>query len=55
MMEVSMKQPSLFPDHEDMQCALTLTEHQTCELVQIMSQIVQAFFELTREGDDDDG
>jgi hypothetical protein len=53
--EVSMKQPRLFPDHEDTQAAPVFTAPQTVALIAVMSQIVQAFFELTTEGEDKDG
>jgi hypothetical protein len=46
-----MKQPSLFPDHLDTQPEAMLTEHQMVALVEVMSQIVKAFFEREREGE----
>ena len=43
-----MQQPSLFPDHQDTQPEPMLTERQMVALIEVMSQIVKAFFE--REG-----
>jgi hypothetical protein len=50
-MEGSMKQPSLFPDHQDTQSEPMLTERQMVALIEVMSQIVMAFFEREREGE----
>ena len=46
-----MKQPSLFPDRQDTQSEPMLTERQMVALIEVMSQIVMAFFKLEREGD----
>ena len=54
-MEGSMQQPSLFPDRQDTQSEPMLTERQMVALIEVMSQIVMAFFELEREGDTDAG
>lgn len=48
-----MKQPSLFPDHLDTQPEPMLNERQMVALVEVMSQIVKAFFEREREGESD--
>jgi hypothetical protein len=50
-MEDSMKQPSLFPDPQDTRPEPMVTERQMVALIEVMSQIVMAFFELEREGD----
>ncbi|MEE8303943.1 MAG: hypothetical protein V3S24_16085 [Candidatus Tectomicrobia bacterium] len=48
-----MKQPSLFPDHPDTQPEPMLTDRQMVELIEVMSQIVKAFFAREREGKSD--
>lgn len=48
-----MKQPSLFPNHPDSQPEPMLSEPQMVELIEIMSQIVKAFFERERKGESD--
>ena len=50
-----MTQPSLFPDHQDTQPELLLTESQMVALVEVMSQIIKAFFECKKEGEPCDG
>ena len=50
-MEGSMQQPSLFPDRQDTQSEPMLTERQMVALIEVMSQIVMAFFKREREGD----
>ena len=50
-----MKQPSLFQDHQHAQPEPMLTERQMVALIEVMSQIVTAFFEREREGDHCDG
>ncbi len=47
--EGGMKQPSLFPDHPDTQPEPMLTDRQMVELIEVMSQIVKAFFARERE------
>lgn len=51
--EGSMKQPSLFPDHPDTQPEPMLSDRQMVALIEVMSQIVKAFFEREREGESD--
>jgi hypothetical protein len=51
--EGSMKQPSLFPDHPDNEPEPMLTDRQMVALIEVMSQIVKAFFEREREGKSD--
>ena len=48
-----MQQPSLFPDHPDTHPELMVSDRQMMALIEIMSQIVQAFFERAREGASD--
>jgi len=48
-----MQQPSLFPDHPDTPLELMVSDRQMMALIEIMSQIVQAFFERAREGASD--
>ena len=48
-----MKQPSLFPDHLGTQPEPMLSEHQMVALIEVMSQIVKAFFKREREGESD--
>jgi hypothetical protein len=43
-----MKQPGLFPDHPDTQPEPMLSERQMVALIEVMSQIVKAFFERER-------
>jgi hypothetical protein len=50
-----MKQPSLFPDHEDRQVVPAFTAPQMVALIDVMRQIVKAFFERPTAGEDDDG
>ena len=40
-----MQQPSLFPDHPDTQPEPMLSDRQMVALIEVMSQIVKAFFE----------
>lgn len=48
-----MKQPSLFPESPDTQPEPMFSERQMVALVDVMSQIVKAFFERQREGESD--
>jgi hypothetical protein len=48
-----MKQPSLFPDHPDTQPEPMLSDRQMGALIEVMSQIVKAFFARAREGESD--
>jgi hypothetical protein len=48
-----MQQPSLFPDHPNTQPALMISDRQLVTLLEVMSQIVKAFFERAREGASD--
>jgi hypothetical protein len=50
-MEGSLQQPSLFPDHHDAWPELMLTERQRVTLIEVMGQIVKAFFERARKGE----
>jgi hypothetical protein len=48
-----MKQPSLFPDHPNTQPEPMVSDRQMVALIEVMSQIVKAFFERAREGASD--
>ena len=48
-----MQQPSLFPDHSNTPPAPMVSDRQMVALLEVMSQIVKAFFERTREGSSD--
>ena len=48
-----MKQPSLFPDHPHTQPEPMVSDRQMVALIEVMSQIVKAFFERAREGASD--
>jgi hypothetical protein len=54
IMEGSMQQPSLFPEHHDAQPEPVFTERQRVALIAVMSQIVKAFFERARQGEPGD-
>src|SRR2546425_12026505 len=51
--EGSMKQPSLFPDHPNTRPESMVSDRQMVALIEVMSQIVKAFFERAREGESD--
>ena len=46
-----MQHPRLVPDHQDTPPEPMGTERQMVALIEVMSQIVQAFFERAREGE----
>ena len=48
-----MQQPSLFPEHPHTQPEPMVSDRQMVALLEVMSQVVQAFFERTREGASD--
>jgi hypothetical protein len=48
-----MQQPSLFPDHPNTQPEPLVSDRQMVALIEVMSQIVKAFFERAREGASD--
>jgi hypothetical protein len=48
-----MQQPSLLPDHPHTQPEPRVSDRQMMALIEVMSQIVKAFFERTREGASD--
>jgi hypothetical protein len=48
-----MKQPSLVPDHPDPHPEPMVSDRQMMALIEVMGQIVRAFFERTREGESD--
>ena len=48
-----MNQPSLFPDHPDTHPAPMVSDRQMMALIEVMGQIIQAFFERAREGESD--
>jgi hypothetical protein len=48
-----MQQPSLFPDHPNTQLEPLVSDRQMVALIEVMSQIVKAFFERAREGESD--
>jgi len=45
-----MQQPSLFPDHPNTQPEPLVSDRQMVALIEVMSQIVKAFFERVKEG-----
>jgi hypothetical protein len=45
-----MQQPSLFPDHPNTQPEPMVSDRQMVALIEVMSQIVKAFFERVKEG-----
>jgi len=51
--EGSMKHPSLFPAHPDTQPKPMVSDHQMVALIEVMGQIVTAYFERAREGESD--
>jgi len=51
--EGSLQQPSLFPDHPNTQPEPMVSDRQMVALIEVMSQIVKAFFEREREGASD--
>jgi hypothetical protein len=48
-----MPQPSLFPDHPNTQPEPMVSDRQMMALIEVMSQIVKAFFAHAREGESD--
>ena len=48
-----MKQPSLFPDHPNTQPEPMVSDRQMVALIEVMGQIVKAFFERARAGESD--
>jgi hypothetical protein len=48
-----MQQLSLFPDHPNTQPEPMVSDRQMVTLIEVMSQIVKAFFERVREGESD--
>ena len=48
-----MKQPSLFPDHPNTRPESMVSDRQMVALIEVMSQIVKAFFERARAGESD--
>ena len=48
-----MQQPSLFPDHSNTPPEPMVSDRQMAALIEVMSQIVKAFFERTREEESD--
>ena len=46
-----MQQPSLFPDHPNTQPQPMVSDRQMVALLEVISQIVKAFFERAREGE----
>src|SRR5438552_4100205 len=51
--EGSMQQPSLFPDHPHTQPEPMVSDRQMVALLEVMSQIVKAFFARARAGASD--
>ena len=45
-----MQQPCLFPDHPNTQPEPMVSDRQMVALIEVMSQIVKAFFERVKEG-----
>ena len=48
-----MKHPSLFPDHPNTRPESMVSDRQMVALIEVMSQIVKAFFARAREGESD--
>ena len=48
-----MQHPSLFPAYPDTQPEPMVSDRQMVALIEVMSQIVKAFFERAREGESD--